>query len=108
MSNKNVDEGMDDLSTQFEQMFTKITTLRTKVAAILEENSELRIENEHLRELLGSAEKKHQGVRELSQSKKNLEKLYNQGYHICNQYYGKRREANESCIFCTDIIYGER
>lgn len=52
--------------------------------------------------------KKHQGVQVLSKSKQNLEKLYNDGYHICNQYYGKSRLQNESCIFCTEIIYGER
>ncbi len=32
----------------------------------------------------------------------NLENIYDQGFHICNLYYGKRRE-NESCMFCTEI-----
>ncbi|KRN79311.1 Initiation-control protein yabA [Fructilactobacillus lindneri DSM 20690 = JCM 11027] len=108
LNTNKMDEGMDNLTIQFEQMVTKISEMRGKVNTILEENTELKIENEHLRELLNSSKNKNKGVQELSMSKKNLEKLYNQGYHICNQYYGKRRMKNESCIFCTDIIYGER
>ena len=37
----------------------------------------------------------------------NLENIYNQGFHICNLYYGKRRENDENCMFCTEILFGE-
>ncbi|MCG7194249.1 DUF972 family protein [Fructilactobacillus sanfranciscensis] len=103
-----MNDGMDKLSVQFKQMVTKIGELREQINAVLEENSELKIENEHLRELLENSGKKNEGVQELSKSKKLLEKLYNQGFHVCNESYGKRRLQDESCIFCTQIIYGER
>ena len=45
--------------------------------------------------------------KERSQSVINLENIYNQGFHICNLYYGKRRESDENCMFCTEILFGE-
>lgn len=99
---------MDKLSIQFKQMVTKIDEVREQMNAVLEENSELKIENEHLRNLLENSNKKSEGVQGLSKSKKLLEKLYNEGFHVCNESYGKRRLRHESCIFCTQIIYGER
>ncbi|WP_429970622.1 DNA replication initiation control protein YabA [Fructilactobacillus sp. Tb1] len=103
-----MNDGMDKLSAQFKQMVTKIGDLREQINAVLEENSELKIENEHLRDLLENSQNSNEGVQELSKSKKLLEKLYNQGFHVCNESYGKRRLQHESCIFCTQIIYGER
>ncbi|OJG91959.1 hypothetical protein RV15_GL003604 [Enterococcus silesiacus] len=45
---------------------------------------------------------------ELSKSRMNLEKLYEEGFHVCNILYGSRRENDEECAFCLDVIYGER
>ncbi|EKK20033.1 DNA replication initiation control protein YabA [Fructilactobacillus florum 8D] len=101
-------ENTDDLIMEFKQLTANLATMQHQVVKMLAENEELRIENQHLHDLLDAHEKKHQGVQVLSKSKQNLEKLYNDGYHICNQYYGKSRLQNESCIFCTEIIYGER
>ena len=46
----------------------------------------------------------------LSKSRKNLEKLYEEGFHVCNvdNMYGSRRINDEPCVFCQDVIYGER
>ncbi len=41
-----MNDGMDKLSVQFKQMVTKIGELREQINAVLEENSELKIENE--------------------------------------------------------------
>jgi regulator of replication initiation timing len=44
---------------------------------------------------------------ELSESRLNLEKIYEDGFHVCNLLYGSRREADEPCAFCLDVIYRE-
>ncbi|KLD60150.1 hypothetical protein WP50_12640 [Lactiplantibacillus plantarum] len=75
-------------------------------------NAELVIENEHLREHMVEIEnelpKKAASTTTLSKSRQNLEKLYDEGFHVCNQFYGKRRDDDESCVFCLEVIYGER
>ncbi|GEK06466.1 initiation-control protein YabA [Schleiferilactobacillus harbinensis] len=83
-----------------------------EVADLTEKNAELRIENVNLRNRLEELSRpegdKNQTKEGLSKSKKNLEKLYEQGYHVCTVMYGSRRENNEDCAFCLDVIYGER
>lgn len=44
---------------------------------------------------------------ELSESRLNLEKIYEDGFHVCNLLYGSRREQDEPCAFCLDVIYRE-
>ncbi|KRL08498.1 hypothetical protein FD09_GL001599 [Schleiferilactobacillus perolens DSM 12744] len=83
-----------------------------EVADLTEKNAELRIENVNLRNRLEELSKPegttNQTKEGLSKSKKNLEKLYEQGYHVCTVLYGSRRENNEDCAFCLDVIYGDR
>ena len=48
----------------------------------------------------------HHSENQLSGSRQNLKELYQQGFHVCSEYYGKRLEPNESCTFCLDAIFG--
>ncbi|MCF6515664.1 DUF972 family protein [Lactobacillus sp. S2-2] len=107
MKKKDLIDELNDLESKFSLMNDRLTTVKDTISELLEENSELKIENDHLRELLPKNQIKNDDY-ELSFSKKNLEKLYTEGFHVCNQFYGKRRQNDESCMFCTDIIYGER
>ncbi|EHL96653.1 hypothetical protein HMPREF9103_02313 [Lentilactobacillus parafarraginis F0439] len=92
----------------------KVTTaefsqLHESLVGLMEKNAELEIENQHLRDRVNQlTEKMGNNSPQLSKSRKNLEKLYNEGFHVCSSYYGKRRENGEDCIFCTEIIYGRR
>lgn len=45
---------------------------------------------------------------QLTPSRQNLQKLYKEGFHVCNEYYGKRLEDHESCTFCLETIFRDR
>lgn len=111
MEKKELYDGFVALEQETQAMLTKIAALKTQMAAIVENNAELEIENrhlrEHLQELQTSADHKSTGAVELSKSKLNLENLYEEGFHVCSYMYGQRRIDNEPCAFCLDIIYGE-
>lgn len=34
----------------------------------------------------------------------HLEGIYDEGFHICNSYYGQTRENSEECLFCTELL----
>ena len=91
-------------------MLTKFSELREGVTRILEENSELKIENQHLREMLGKRHQQAERVTnghldQLPRSRKNLIKLYNEGFHICNQFFGQHRDEHDNCLFCNEILF---
>lgn len=112
MAKRDVYEELKDLQAEMVKMISKFEQVQDEVTQTLEQNAELEIENQHLREVLRSD--RNEGVSgnntepPLSKSRKNLEKLYEEGFHVCNFEYGKRRENDEPCAFCLDVIYGER
>ena len=105
-------ENMEEMSRDVQAM---LASVKEEMTRIIEKNAELEIENQHLRERLHELEqKKTQETSNeeagLSKSRKNLEKLYEEGFHVCNvdNMYGSRRINDEPCVFCQDVIYGER
>ncbi|GAA6237311.1 MULTISPECIES: DNA replication initiation control protein YabA [Apilactobacillus] len=109
MDKRELYDGFKNMEAQTQLMLTKFSELREGLAEVLEENAELKIENQHLHEFIEEQkidDKNVESIKEprLSKSRKNLEKLYNEGFHVCNQFYGTHREDNESCIFCNEIL----
>ncbi|MBA1434402.1 DNA replication initiation control protein YabA [Bombilactobacillus bombi] len=84
----------------------ELAAMKEDISHVLEENAELKIENEHLRSRLAELDAKKET--ELPESRRTLEKLYEQGFHVCTVLYGAHRENNEECAFCLDVIYGDR
>ncbi|GAB6092625.1 DNA replication initiation control protein YabA [Furfurilactobacillus curtus] len=98
----------DHLEEQADAILGQLAALKAQVTALSEENAELTVENQHLRELLNEEDDTHDEQQRLSKSLRNLERLYEAGFHVCREFYGQRREATESCAFCLELIYGER
>jgi regulator of replication initiation timing len=105
------------LEENTQKMLARIDVMKQDMTKILEHNAELEIENQHLREHLQELEslqaqeessKTQSQEPQLSKSRANLEKLYEEGFHVCNQFYGSRRENDEPCVFCVEVIYRER
>ncbi|GEK29019.1 DNA replication initiation control protein YabA [Furfurilactobacillus siliginis] len=97
----------DHLQDQASDILTQLAALKVQVTTLSEENAELTVENQHLRELLGEDNGSDEAKR-LSKSLQNLERLYEAGFHVCREFYGQRREEHDSCAFCLELIYGER
>lgn len=111
---KDLYEQLSDIEQQAKLTFEGLSEMKAVLAEVLEKNAELKIENKHLREHLQELEPSttpqtgKEGAQALSKSKQNLQNLYEEGFHICPYFYGSRRENNEPCAFCNDVIYGER
>ncbi|CAI2637325.1 DNA replication initiation control protein YabA [Apilactobacillus apinorum] len=111
MDKREIYDGLKNMETQTQLMLDKFTELREALTEVMEENAELRIENQHLREFIDEqkpsnveSDSNSSNSNRLSNSRKNLENLFNEGFHVCTEFYGTHRGDSESCIFCNEIL----
>lgn len=104
-----------ELEEKNKDVTRKLTLLKQMMGEIVEENTRLKLENEALLKQLNNQEEiaqelfveaeqaKTEAKKKFDiRSKQNLESLYNEGFHICSDQFGKLREVE--CIFCSPML----
>ncbi|EOT41863.1 DNA replication initiation control protein YabA [Enterococcus columbae] len=103
-----IDKFEEDLSA----MLNKLQKMKESLQEVVEKNTQLELENQKLRDHLRELNRVAQEAtptekikQDLSISRKNLEKIYEEGFHVCYDLYGSRRANDEPCAFCLEVIY---
>ncbi|GAB2025255.1 DNA replication initiation control protein YabA [Lactovum odontotermitis] len=93
--------------TQFENAladtYAAIGKVKQSLTDSMSENACLRLENEKLRERLAELEKTDSGKSPAAAS--TLMKVYEEGFHVCHEYYGKVLEDGETCLLCQEVLF---
>ncbi len=110
MDKRSLYDSFDRLEVELSSTLNQLLEIKDDLRQLIERNTELELENQHLRQHLEDLDNTEPTPtrQELSKSRMNLEKLYEEGFHVCNVMYGQRRKDDEPCAFCLDVIYGER
>ena len=105
MDKKELFDALDDFSQQLLVTLADVEAIKKNLKSLVEENTALRLENSKLRERLGEVEAdtpvKAKHVRE------SVRRIYRDGFHVCNDFYGQCREQDEECMFCDELLYRE-
>jgi regulator of replication initiation timing len=96
---------LSQLQQNLQAMTKTVAGLENDMLEVLKENTELKVENQLLREKISKLDANKEPAESKSQAGlKSLRNIYDSGYHICNMYYGSHRESGEDCMFCLDIL----
>ena len=105
MNKKELFDALDDFSQQLLVTLADVEAIKKNLKSLVEENTALRLENDKLRERLGEVEEtapaKTKHVRE------KVRRIYEDGVHVCRDFYGQRREQDAECMFCDELLFRE-
>ncbi len=97
-------DAFDGFSQNLMVTLADIEAMKKHVQGLVEENAILRMENSRLLDRVSQMGQESHSKSTTNQGKDHLEGIYYEGFHICNDFYGQRRENDEECMFCRELL----
>lgn len=106
MEKKDIYRQIGELEDRMGSMSGDLASLKKQIILLLEENKRMSIENQQLRKLFKneSVESSLKEQQTVGEGHENLTRLYHEGFHICNVYYGHLRTEGD-CLFCLSFLH---
>ena len=105
MNKKELFDALDDFSQTLLVTLAEVEAIKKNLKSVVEENIVLQLENDKLRERLGEVEQA--APVKINKNRDTLRKLYYDGFHVCTDFYGQRRENDAECMFCDELLFRE-
>ena len=105
MDKKELFDALDDFSQQLLATLADVEAIKKNLKSLVEENTALRLENSKLRERIGEVET--DTTTRAKHVRESVHRIYKDGFHVCNDFYGQRREQDAECMFCDELLFRE-
>lgn len=102
MDKKEIFDALEDFSQNLLTTLAEVDAIKKHLQGVIDENTTLRLENSKLRERLEKEDKI--GHKSSNFGKENLQHIYEDGFHVCNAYYGQRDTSNSVCLECDELL----
>jgi len=97
-------DNIEKIEASLKTNLEEVRMIKIALQEVAVRNTELMMENQKLRERLQQLHVEDDKSKEKSKAVLNLEKLYEEGFHICNEFYSQRRLLDEECLMCLAMI----
>lgn len=104
MDKREVFDALDGFSQNILMTLAEVEALKKQLQKIVDENTNLRLENAKLRERLEQLTPETHASSS-SQGRLSLEKIHQDGFHVCTDFYGQRLDNDETCLMCDELLY---
>lgn len=94
-------EDLNRLELALADTYAIVGRVKDALDDALTENTQLILENDKLRTRLAEIERDESK----STGTTTMLKVYNDGFHVCHAYYGKKLGDGESCLLCQEVLY---
>ncbi|GFH40889.1 initiation control protein YabA [Lactococcus insecticola] len=110
-------DNLSELEEQLVATLTQVSDIKSTYQKLISENTSLLIENARLRDRIAElsdlseqAESTADNQDKAAKTAKknpmsNLQEIYEDGFHVCRDFYGQRLEPGETCLYCAEILY---
>lgn len=106
---------LDQAETHMLQLSDTVAQLREVIDSLVEENNKLRMSNNDLKNLLIKAQNQNKNnedfdsedteeSNQMTSGRESLLGFYNEGIHVCHEFFGSRRSPDEQCLFCQEVL----
>lgn len=103
MDKKEMIDALEAFSQNVLNVAAEVEAVKKYIQTVIDENTALRLENSKLRERLKQEDKEEH--KPSTFGLESLEKIYEDGFHVCHDSYGQRREQDEPCMFCLGMFH---
>ncbi|MDQ0222284.1 DNA replication initiation control protein YabA [Streptococcus moroccensis] len=107
MDKRDLFNALDTFSQDLMQTLAEVESIKIHLQELAQENTALRLENDKLRERLFQEESSVEVSKKRQRNTSVIEKNYDEGFHICKDFFGQRRDNDEPCLMCLEVIYRE-